>query len=303
LQSTAECAILYQVLHPAPSRRARMSKLYQVRYTVGDKTVAHEHYTEKGAKMDAKSLSKAVGNAVIGEIEINDESHEQSLVRVWEFAGGESGKPVKKDGAPPSAVEILKTADETRLQETVKEKKPKSPKLTDEEKIQKIADDARAKLEQIEAGTYVLPARGRKAATDETGEPKKKKAEVNKVDKIVETLGCSEHAAEVLNEIGTTAVSRRAKVAAFIIDGNGPVAASAIVEKLNADPDESDITIKKVVSAANFDNYLFSKHEQPWRFTIKAKGEDTIFNFVPVKIEYQGGAEDEPTDEQQAAAE
>jgi hypothetical protein len=273
-----------------------MSKHYQVRYTVGDKTVAHEHYTEKGAKIDAKALSKAVGNAVIGEIETNDEDQSQALVRVWEFSGGESGKPIKKDGAPPSAVEILKTADETRLQETVKEKKPKAPKMTDEEKIAKIAAEAQSRLDAIAAGTYVLPTRGRKAATDETGEPKKKKAEVNKVDKIVETLGCSEHAAEILNEIGTTAVSRRAKVAAFIIDGNGPVAASAIVEKLNADPDEEDITIKKVVSAANFDNYLFSKHEQPWRFTIKAKGEDTIFNFVPVKIEYQGEPE-----EQQAA--
>jgi hypothetical protein len=272
-----------------------MSKIYQVRYTVGDKTVAHEHYTEKGAKMDAKTLSKAVGNAVIGEIEINDESHEQSLVRVWEFAGGESGKPIKKEGAPPSAVEILKTADETRLQETVKEKKPKAPKMTDQEKIDKIAADARAKLEQIEAGTYVLPTRGRKAATDETGEPKAKKAEVNKVEKIMEALGCSEHAAEVLSEVGTTAVSRRAKVLAFIIDGNGPIAASEIVEKLNADPEEGDINIKKVVSAANFDNYLLSKHEQPWRITVKAKGEDTVFNFVPVKIEYQGESEAEET--------
>jgi hypothetical protein len=268
-----------------------MSKMYQVRYTVGDKTVAHEHYTEKGAKMDAKALSKAVGNAVIGEIEISDESGEQSLVRVWEFAGGESGKPIKKEGTPPSAVEILKTADETRLLETVKEKKPKAPKMTDEEKIQKIAAEAQAKLDAIQAGTYVLPARGRKASTDETGVPKPKKADVNKVDKIVETLGCSEHAAEILNEIGTTAVSRRAKVAAFIIDGNGPVNASDIVEKLTADPDEGDINIKKVVSAANFDNYLFSKYEQPWRFTIKAKGEDTVFNFVPVKIEYQGEPE------------
>jgi hypothetical protein len=272
-----------------------MSKMYQVRYTVGDKTVAHEHYTEKGAKIDAKALSKAVGNAVIGEIEINDESHEQSLVRVWEFAGGESGKPIKKEGAPPSAVEILKTADETRLQETVKEKKPKAPKMTDEEKIQKIAADAQARLDAIKAGTFVLPTRGRKAATDETGEPKQKKAEVNKVEKIVETLGCSEHAAEILNQIGTTAVSRRAKVAAFIIDGNGPVNASDIVDKLNADPDEDDINAKKVLSAVNFDNYLFSKHEQPWRITIKSKGEDTVFNFVPVKIEYQGGDE-EPTE-------
>jgi len=275
-----------------------MSKIFQVRYTVGDKTVAHEHYTEKGAKMDAKALSKAVGNAVIGEIDINDESHEQALVRVWEFSGGESGKPIKKEGAPPSHVEILKTADETRLQETVKEKKPKSPKLTDEEKIQKIAADAQARLDSIRAGTFVLPTRGRKAATDETGERKPKKSDTSKVDKIVETLGCTEHAAEILNEVGTTAVSRRAKVLAHIIDSDGPIAASAIVEKLNADPDESDINLKKVISAANFDNYLLSKHDLPWRITVKTKGEDTIYNFVPVKIEYQGG---EYQGEQEAA--
>jgi len=147
-----------------------MSKIFQVRYTVADKTVAHEHYTEKGAKIDAKALSKAVGNAVIGEIDVNDENQEKALVRIWEFAGGESGKPIKKDGTPPSHVEVLKTADETRLQETVKEKKPKSPKLSDEEKIKKIADDAQAKLEAIRAGTFVLPTRGRKATT-ETGVP------------------------------------------------------------------------------------------------------------------------------------
>lgn len=268
-----------------------MSKIFQVRYTVGDKTVAHEHYTEKGAKMDAKALSKAVGNAMIGEIDVTDDgSAPPALVRVWEFSGGESGKPIKKEGTVPSEVEVIKTADATRLPETAGEKAPKKPKMSPEEKIAAKKKEFEEGLAQIEAGTFVIKTPGKKAAS---GEPKKPKAETDRVAKLIENLGCTERAARILDAISTTAVSRRAKVAAAIIDSEGVITASEIVAKLGSDPDEEGLDIKKVVSAANFDNYLLSKHEQPWRITVKSKGDDVSFNFVPVRIEYQGSGEAE----------
>jgi hypothetical protein len=276
-----------------------MSKVFQVRYTVGDKTVAHEHYTEKGAKIDAKALSKAIGNAMIGEIDILEETGAKSLVRVWEFSGGESSKPIKKEGAPPSEVEILKTADETRLTETTTEKKPKAPKMSTEEKIAAKKAEYEAGLAAIAAGTFVLKTPGKKPVDPDA--PKKPKTETDKVAKLIESLGCTERAARILNEIGTTTVSRRAKVAAWIIDHNGSIAASEIMQKLSDDPkEEEEVTIKKVISAANFVSYLFSKHDQPWRITVKSKGEETFFNFVPVKIEYQGANDEETEVVQQA---
>jgi hypothetical protein len=263
-----------------------MSKLYQVRYTVGDKTVAHEHYTEKGGKLDAKALSKVIGNAMMGEIEIKEDSS-QALVRVWEFTGGEIGKPINKDpAAPPSHVEVLKTADETRLPEGTKEKKPKAPKLSDEEKIAKERAEAEEKIKAIDSGTYVVKARGRKSSTPK--EPKQK-VETNKVAKLMETLGTSEKTATILNEIGVTTVSRRAKVAVMVIDHSGPILASEIIENLQKDPKETgEVTLKKVVSTVNIINYLLSREEQPWRIVPRDHGEDNkLFNFVPVRIEYQ----------------
>jgi hypothetical protein len=265
-----------------------MSKIFQVRYTVGDKTVANEHYTEKGARADAKQLSKAVGNAMIGEIDISDDgSAPPALVRVWEYSGGESSKPIKKEGTAPTEVEILKTADETRIVETAVEKKPKAPKMSPEEKIAAKKAEFEAGLAAIENGTFVLKTPGKRAASGEPSE-KKPKTETDKVAKLIESLGCTERAAKILNEVGTTTVSRRAKVAAWIIDSEGSISASELMKKLSDDPkEEEEVTFKKVMSTVNFVNYLFSKHEQPWRITIKGKEEDTHFNFVPVKIEYQ----------------
>jgi len=266
-----------------------MSKIFQVRYTVGDKTVAHEHYTEKGARSDAKGLSKSIGNAMIGEIEVADDGT-RALLRVWEFSGGEMGKPIKKDGEVPSHTEVIKTADETRLPEVTTEKKPKAPKMTEAEKIAKVKADAEEKLAQIAAGTFVLKTPGKKPK--DPNAPKKEKIETDKAAKIKEALDCSDETAEILSNMGTTTVSRRAKVAALIMDHDGPILASEIMTSLNADVKEDDLTLKKVISTANFVNYLFSKHEQPYRFTVKEKAEgDKSFNFVPVKIEYQGSEE------------
>jgi hypothetical protein len=265
-----------------------MSKIFQVRYTVGDKTVANEHYTEKGARVDAKQLSKAIGNAMIGEIDISDDgSVPPALVRVWEYSGGESSKPIKKDGTLPTSVEILKTADETRIVETAVEKKPKAPKKTTEEKIAAKKLEFENGLKAIEEGTFVLKTPGKKAASGEPSE-KKPKTETDKVAKLIESLGCTEKAAKILNEIGTTSVSRRAKVAAWVIDHEGSITSTELMKNLSDDPkEEEEVTAKKVMSTVNFVNYLFSKHEQPWRITVKEKDEETYFNFVPVKIEYQ----------------
>jgi hypothetical protein len=298
-------ALLRQGIVPS-LKESNMSKIFQVRYTVGDKTVANEHYTEKGAKADAKALSKAVGNAMIGEIDhTDDNSKPPALVRVWEYSGGEAGKPITKDGSIPSAVEILKTADETRLPETVGEKKPKAPKMSDEEKIAAKKKEYEEGLAQIAAGTFVLKTPGRKAkAEGEEGEPKTKKSDVDKIGKIIESIGCTERTAHILDSIHTTAVSRRARVAAMIIEKNGPINATEVMTNLSSEPsdDEGEITIKKVISTVNFVSYLFSKWDQPWRITVKGKGEDTIFNFVPVKIEYQGSQEPEPEAEAPAEA-
>ena len=101
------------------------SKIFQVRYTVGDKTVAHEHYTEKGAKVDAKQLSKAIGNSMMGEIDVADDGS-RLMSRVWEFTGGEMGKPIKREAKSPTDVEVLKTAEQTKLPEGPIEKKAKA---------------------------------------------------------------------------------------------------------------------------------------------------------------------------------
>jgi hypothetical protein len=274
-----------------------MAKMFQVRYTVGDKTVAHEHYTDKGAKTDAKALSKAIGNAMIGEIDVDDDGV-QHLVRMWEFTGGESSKPIKKDGEVPSEVEVLKTADETKTTESNVEKKPKGPRLTIEERIAAKKAEYEAGLASIAAGTYIIKTPGKAAS----GEPKKPKVVVDKTSKIMESLGCSQKAAQILSKLATTVTSRRAKVAAMIIDHEGAIPASEIETALRNDPkEEEEVTLKKVISAVTFVDYLLSKHEQPWRITIKNKGDgegegegegggQIYFNFVPVRIEYQGEA-------------
>jgi hypothetical protein len=279
-----------------------MVKIYQVRYTVADNTVAHEHYTEKGAKADAKQLSKAIGNAMLGEIEVADDGA-QTILRVWEYAGGESGKAIPKEGSP-SPVSVVKTADETKLAEGTIEKKPKAPKKTDEERIAEIAADARRKLEEIEAGTYVLPVRGRRVASGEPRAERKAKApDADKAKKFQELMGASEGTAKLLTEIGVTTVSRRAKVAVLVLDNNGPIFASQVAELYNANLDEGEIKIeiKEVMACVNHIVYLLTREEKPWRITIRPKdGGDKRLNFVPIRVEYED-VDDEPEADQSAA--
>lgn len=271
-----------------------MGKIYQVRYTVSDTTVAHEHYTEKGAKVDAKQLSKVIGNAMLGEIEVADNG-EQTLVRVWEYSGGETGKPIIKEPAPPSPVKIVKTAEETKLLESKVEKKEKAPKLSDEERIAAKKKEYEDGLAAIAAGTYVLPVRGRKPTT---GEPRarKVKPDIDKVSKMKEVLHASEETAKILAEIGVTTVSRRAKVAVEIMDNKGPIFASHIVDTLNEHLEESEekLEIKEVMACVNHINWLFTRFEQSWLITVKEReGGDKRFNFVPVKIEYEDPDEED----------
>jgi hypothetical protein len=279
-----------------------MAKIFQVRYTVGDKTVAHEHYTDRGAKADAKALSKVIGNAMLGEIDIAEDGG-QSLVRVWEFAGGESGKAIPKDGAPPSPVEIIKTADETKLPEGKVEKKPKAPRKTDEEKIAEIKADAEEKLAQIAAGTFVVPKVGRKAAT---GEPRARKAKTgaDKVTQLREALpNASEETAQILAKIGVTKVSRRTKVAVIVIENKGPIFASHVADMLNEKLAEGEekVEIKEVMACVNHINYLFTREEEPWHILIRGEDEDRRLNFVSAKVEYQENNADKETPGQSVA--
>jgi hypothetical protein len=277
-------------------------KIYQVRYTVADNTVAHEHYTEKGAKADAKQLSKAIGNAMLGEIE-RAEDGADIILRVWEYAGGESGKAIPKEGTP-SPVNVIKTADETKLAEGTIEKKPKAPKKTDEERIAEIAADAQRKLDEIAAGTFVLPARGRRVASGEPrAERKPKTPDLDKAKKFQELMGASEGVAKLLTEIGVTTVSRRAKVAVIVMDNNGPIFASQVAELYNTNLDEGEIKIevKEVMACVNHVVYLLTREEKPWRITVRPKdGGDKRLNFVPIRVEYEDN-DDEPEADQSAA--
>jgi hypothetical protein len=273
-----------------------MAKIYQVRYTVADATVAHEHYTEKGAKADAKQLSKAVGNAMLGEIEVGEDGS-QSILRIWEYAGGEPGKVIPKDGGAPSPVNVIKSADETKLAEGTIVKKPKAPKKTDEERIADIAAEAQKKLDEIRAGTFVLPKKGPKTTSGEPKAPKKAKTpDVDKAAKFKELMGASEQTAKLLTEIGVTTVSRRAKVAVIVLDNNGPILASQVAEQYNTRLDEGEvkIEIKEVMACVNHIVYLLTREEKPWRITIRPKdGGDKRLNFVPIRVEY----EDEETED------
>ena len=268
-----------------------MTKIYQVRYTVADKTVAHEHYTEKGAKADAKNLSKVIGNAMLGEISTADDGV-KSLVSVTEYTGGEAGKPIKREG-PPSDVEVIKSAEDTKLAEVPVEKKPKAPKMTDEEKIAKIKADAEEKLAAIAAGTYVIPKVGRKTPD---GAPRKPKVETDKVQRLTEALSVSEKTAKLIAEIGLNAASRRTKVAVPIFEAGGPIMASEVLTKVNEKETENKFDMKEVLLFANHLNFLFSRENLPWRVTVNAKGEDTRFNLIPVAVEYindEGGTEEQ----------
>jgi len=257
-----------------------MAKIYQVRYTVGDKTVAHEHYTEKGAKTDAKQLSKVIGNAMLGEINHADDGT-KTLSRVWEYAGGESGKPIPREG-PPSDVEVIRSVEDTKVSEDKVEKKPKAPKLTDEEKIAKKKEEAEATLAAITAGTYTLPVVGRKPSADGTT-TRKPKVEVDKVAKLVETLKVSENTAKIIAATGLNATSRRTKVAIPIFEAGGPIMASEVLRQVNEGA-ENPFDMKEVMLFALHLNYLFAREHLPWFVTNKAKDNDTRLNLIPVPV-------------------
>jgi hypothetical protein len=283
-----------------------MAKIFQVRYTVGDKTVAHEHYTEKGGRSDAKALSKVIGNAVMGEIDVSDDGN-QAMVRTWEFTGGEMGKAIKREGAP-SEVEVVKTADDTRLAEGKVEKKPKAPKLSDEEKIARIKADAEEKLAQIAAGTYVIPARGRKASGDGTPTPRKRTEAPDRVEKIMKELGCSERAAKIVAGAQLNSTGRRMRVTLEVIEAGGPILASTVAANLNATGKEDrEVVLDDVISAVQHTNYLFVRENQSYRITVKPVGEsgDQKLNLVSVRFEVEGDEDEEtvePNNGDEAAA-
>jgi hypothetical protein len=271
-----------------------MAKVFQVRYTVGDKTVAHEHYTEKGGIADAKALSKVIGNAQMGEIDVGDDGT-KAVVKQWEFTGGEVGKPIKREGIVPSEVEVIKSVEDTRIPEGKAEKKPKAPKLSPEEKIAKIKQDAEEKLAAIAAGTFVLPARGRKASSG-TSAPKPR---VDRTEKLKTELNCSDKAARILSDTQHNATGRRARITAMIVDANGPILASAIVSALNATGKEDrTVEINDVMSGVRHLNFLLSREDQPWKVIYNKESEDPSLNLVPVRVEIL----DQPDEDQSNVA-
>lgn len=277
-----------------------MAKVFQVRYTVGDKTVAHEHYTEKGGRSDAKALSKVIGNAQMGEIDVDD-AGAKSMVRTWEFTGGEMGKAIKREG-PVSEVEVIKSVDDTRLAEGKIEKKAKSPKLTDDEKIAKKKEEAEATLAQIAAGTYVIPVKGRKAGSGTS--TSKPKTEGDRVAKLMEDLGCSEHAAKIVSGAQLNATGRRMRATLAVINADGPILASEIVSALTAaGKEERPIDNGDVVSAVQHTNFLFVREKQPWHITIRElENGDKRFNLVPVRMEIPDEDDAEQSGNDEAAA-
>src|SRR5271170_8086712 len=107
-----------------------MAKLYQVRYQHGEEMAANEHETEKGAKTDAKALSKTLGTASLGEFEVGEDG-KRTLLRSWVYKGGKTDKPTEyaPDYVPPaelSNVNIVKTAEDTKLPEPTVKVKEKS---------------------------------------------------------------------------------------------------------------------------------------------------------------------------------
>jgi hypothetical protein len=277
-----------------------MSKIFQVRYTVGDKNVAHEHYTEKGAKADAKTLSKVMGSAMLGEIDIAEDGTKE-LKKVIEYTGGEPGKAIPREG-PPSDVEVIKNAEATKLPDVPVKEKVKAPKLTDAEKIQKKKEELLTMLKAIEDGTYVPPVKGRKPkAEGEEGAPKVKKApkdDTDKLQKIMEHFQTTTDVAKILVGLGHNADSRRMRVAFGVIGNKGPILLSELVTKVNALASDEQIDAKQALTALNHVNYYFSKKNQPWTIIVKPHGEDDKrLNLASIKVEIldeDTSIEDEP---------
>lgn len=211
------------------------------------------------------------------------------------------GKPIKREPKPPSDVEILKTAEQTKLPEGPVEKKAKMPKMTEAEKLAKKRADAEALIKSIDEGTYVAPVRGRKAGAA----PKTPKDEAERIKKLVEELKCSEKAAQIIVSSSLTSTGRRAHTAIVVIDANGPILASEVVKKLNDGGKEDRIVdLDDVLSSVNHVNYKFSKMDQPWRITVKdAENNDKRLNLASVRIEVSEEAGHNEPEAGNAAAE
>jgi hypothetical protein len=259
-----------------------MDRFFQVRYNVGDKSVAHEHYTHKGAKMDAKQISKVLGNVLLGEIEVA-ENGPLKLVKLWEYVGGEAGKPSVQD-REPAPIEVLKSVEDTKLPEEKVQAISKRARRTNEEIIAAKKAEYEAGLAAINAGTFVVRTPGRKAV----GEPKIKQS---KIDKMMEALNCSEATAQILSKIGVTSLSKNAKVAALVMDYDEPVLASQIASHFG-------LETKEVVTMTQHINGLLLREDQPWQIKIERQTGDARLRLVGARIEYT----DEQTEQHSVAA-
>lgn len=114
-----------------------MAKIYEVRYKKEGEIVAHQHFTERGAKADVMAQSRSFGTAQLAEMD----KETNMLSRVCEFVGGTQGKWENRTGAP-KAVRILLTVEDTKIDEE-KTTLTSTRELTNEEKEEKRAALAR----------------------------------------------------------------------------------------------------------------------------------------------------------------
>ncbi len=240
-------------------------KYYQVRYPFGEnETVANEHETEKGAKADAKTLSKALGSAMLGEIEVKEDgSH--IVLKTWEYNGGKAEKPVTRN-VPATEVKVLKTVDETKLPAPEIKEKVKSTMTPLEKQKAKIEAEA-AKLKAMEDGTYVPP--GRKPR-DPNAPPKEKAAKKDDVESYIAKNNVTVEEAKFMIPLHFSFKDDRAKIVLAIFRAPQNIASTdELLEVLNATENEtgSPRDSKYVVRQINHISYLMFKKQTGYTIT------------------------------------
>ena len=272
-------------------------KYYQVRYPFGEgETVAHEHETEKGAKADAKTLSKALGTAMLGEIEVKEDgSH--VVLRTWEYNGGKAEKPVARN-TPASEVKVVKTVDETKLPEPEIKEKAKTTMTPLEKQKAKLEAEA-AKLKAMEDGTYVLP--GRKPR-DPNAPPKEKAAKADDVESYVAKNNVTADEAKFMIPLHFSFKDDRAKIVLSLFRAPQQIMSTPeLLEVLNATENEtgSPRDSKYVVRQINHIGYLMFKKQTGYTITSIGEGAEKSYKLntgaklTPI----------EPTEETESGAE
>jgi hypothetical protein len=253
-----------------------MGTVFQVRYNGKDgETVAHEHETEKGAKADAKKLSKAFGEAQIGEIQIKEDGTKE-VTRSWKYAGGKGDKPELISRPITDDINVVKSIEETKAETPDVVAKEKS-KLSPAEKLAaKIKADTE-KLEAIKNGTYVPPAR---KPRDPNAPVKEKKVKGDDIEEYMKTNEVTREEAEFLVPLHLAFKNRRAQVALLLFRAPGrSLSASAILDYINSKENETGEPLKigAAIAVARKVDWVCFKKGTPWAAIESKSGDETIF--------------------------